>query len=105
MPPPHVSLPWPCAVYARKRPCEPYVFSHMCARRGVKRVPGDLRVDTLRRFDPLEGMQRARRAELVVLVAGDVAQAVCVENARSSHRPRFLYTGKSLVDLVYFFNN
>ena len=89
-----ISTPWPCAVYTKKRHFEPYVFSHMCARSVEKLVPGDLSVDSLRLFKPGEGMERAFHHDFLVLVAGDIAQGVCVENSRSSHRARFLYTGE-----------
>ena len=89
-----ISTPWPCAVYTKKRLFEPYVFSHMCARSVEKLVPGDLSVDSLRLFKPGEGMERAFHHDFLVLVAGDIAQGVCVENSRSSHRARFLYTGE-----------
>lgn len=86
-----INLPWPCAVYTKSR--DSYLFSHMCARTLGKSLPRDLSVDSLRRHRPGEVLDAALRSEFLVLVAGDVAQGVCVENAGAAGRPRFLYAG------------
>jgi hypothetical protein len=83
---------FPCVVYVRQG--REYVFSHHCAPASgpVKALPASLRVRDLMehaRQPPLLGI--LRRACFLLLVAGDTAQCVSVDNARGGMR--FLYRG------------
>lgn len=57
-----------------------------------KGLPDTLCAEDLRAYDPRHTLQRALRAPVVVLVAGDVAQTVSAEGERSA---RFLYAGNA----------
>lgn len=112
-------IPFPCAVYTRKRAAEPFVsrlfafalhvygmadpspqvFSHMCNRMLEKELPRSLCVDDLRDSRHSSWINRALRQPVLVLVAGDVAQTVGADwnEARRKQSPvvRFLYTGET----------
>lgn len=108
-------IPFPCAVYTRKRTAEPYVsslksmstnknvthaaqvFSHMCTRTLEKELPHSLSVNDIRASSHTTWTPRALRQPVLVLVAGDVAQPVGADwnEARQKKCPavRFLYAG------------
>jgi hypothetical protein len=84
----------PCAVYVREG--RHYRFSHCCRPRPPRKaIPGSLRVRDLQEYSrqpPL--LATLRKSCFLVLVAGDVAQCVSVDNAgEHAQRVRFLYRG------------
>ena len=84
----------PCAVYVREG--RQYQFSHCCSPRPPhKAIPGSLRVRDLQEYARQPALLTTlRKSCFLVLVAGDVAQCVSVDNAREhSQRVRFLYRG------------
>lgn len=97
----------PCLVYVKpsapahnERPApasSPYVFSHHHHPASVpKPIPASLRTRDLQdyaRHPP--ALAALRKACFLVLVTGDVAQCICVDNAAESPgaRTRFLYNG------------
>ena len=95
------SLPFPCAVYvktlSRRASCNSeYEFSHYCRTFIPKAFPQSLRVRDLQhsQTNPMAFHTLMRKACFLVLVAGDVAQCVSVENAQDSRqRTRFLFRG------------
>lgn len=91
---------WPCAVYVRdeaqRRGPPEYTFSHLCHGVGPRKpFPPSLRVRDLQEHARLPShLAVLRRACFLVLVAGDIAQCVSVENARDrSARIPVLYRG------------
>lgn len=91
---------WPCAVYVRdeaqRRGPPEYTFSHFSRGVGpLKPLPASLRVRDLQEHarNPSH-LSALRRACFLVLVAGDVAHCVSVENARDrAARIPVLYRG------------
>jgi hypothetical protein len=93
-------IAWPCAVYVRdeaqRRGPPEYTFSHFCHGVGPRKpLPASLRVRDLQEHARLPSHLTAlRRACFLVLVAGDVAHCVSVENARDrAARIPILYRG------------
>jgi hypothetical protein len=92
--------PFPCAVYCRTQDSQSneFVFSHFCHNSATKNYPRSLRVRDIQEYHDTAsargtGPSRSMlKTHFIVLVSGDVAQAVCVENAAGT-RPRFLYHG------------
>ncbi len=93
---------WPCAVYVRdeaqRHRCLPpeYTFSHYCRVVGPsKPLPASLRVRDLQEHARQPShLAVLRRACFLVLVAGDIAHCVSVENARDRDaRIPVLYRG------------
>lgn len=94
--PVHVS-PFPCAVYISDPRRNEFVYSHQCTNSVSKRLPQTLRVRDLQdhRLGVIQetgGATPMLKACFMVLVSGDVAQTISVENARTT-RSRFLYHG------------
>jgi len=84
----------PCAVYVREG--QRYRFSHYCRPQPPRKaLPGSLRVRDLQEYARQPPFLAAlRKACFLVLVAGDVAQCVSVDNAgEHAQRVRFLYRG------------
>ena len=84
-----MSVPFPCAVYERQRACDPFVFSHMAARRLRWEFPGTLNAEDVRGFGPRGVTQRAHDEAFLVLVGGDLGQQISLATIRK-HRQRFL---------------
>jgi len=92
--------PFPCAVYLKTPNSHrnEFVFSHLCSNSVVKYHPRSLRVRDIQEYwyKISEHETRASypmiRTHFVVLVSGDVAEAVSVENAKRP-RNRFLFQG------------
>lgn len=93
---PAVHVPVPCAVYVRERAGGGYAFSHQCEQSALKFFPASLRTADLRAHDPRQNWAALQRTCFLVLVAGDVAQAVCLANAGDRKaRCQFLYHGSA----------
>jgi len=88
-----VSVPFPCVVYRREKPGEPFQYSHHSQETFRKQLPWSLRVSDLRQFDPLENWRQLCRACFLVLVAGDVARRITLELRGDGHP--FLYNGSA----------
>jgi hypothetical protein len=88
-----VCVPFPCVVYRREKPGEPFEYSHHCQETFRKQLPRSLRVSDLRQFDPLENWRQLCRASFLVLVAGDVARRITLESPGNGHP--FLYNGST----------
>lgn len=92
--------PFPCAVYSRipNSHHSEFVFSHFCPNTVVKYHPRSLRVRDIQeyRYKIAEYETGAShpmlKTHFVVLVSGDVAEAISVENAKRP-RSRFLFQG------------
>lgn len=86
-------IPFPCVVYHREHPGGLYKFSHACSSSCFhKTFPVSLRVTDLLSHQPSLNWSNIRGACFLVLVAGDVAQAISV-SSHSERRTSFLYTG------------
>jgi hypothetical protein len=89
------AIPFPCVVYRRERPGGVYRFSHACPCSCFhKTFPSSLRVADLRSHQPSLNLSNLHSACFLVLVAGDVAQAISV-STHSETRTSFLYTGST----------
>lgn len=86
-----IPIPFPCAVYARATAGAEYEFQHFCRADVGKQFPATLRTRDLADYRPSANTARLLREPFVVLVAGDRAQCVSVENADDRDRTWFLY--------------
>jgi hypothetical protein len=86
------AVPFPCVVYRREGERGVYVFSHICSSWFHKAFPASLRVTDLRSHHSVNNWSTIRNTCFLILVAGDVAQGVCVSNHKD-RRASFLYTG------------
>ena len=85
------SVPFPCAVYARETTGADYEFRHFCASQVSKQLPQSLRTRDLAEYSAPANTTRLLREPFLVLVAGDRAQCVSVENAADRDCTWFLY--------------
>jgi len=84
-------VPFPCAVYARDTTGADYEFRHFCGSHASKQLPKSLRTRDLAEYSASANTARLLREPFLVLVAGDRAQCVSVENAADRDRTWFLY--------------
>ena len=84
-------VPFPCAVYARDTTGADYEFRHYCRSDVGKLLPQSLRTRDLGEYSPAANATRLLREPFLVLVAGDRAQCVSVENAADRDRTWFLF--------------
>jgi hypothetical protein len=84
-------VPFPCAVYARETTGAEYKFRHFCCSQVSKLLPRSLRTRDLAEYSLSANTARLLREPFLVLVAGDRAQCVSVENASDTDRTWFLY--------------
>ena len=86
------AIPFPCVVYRKDCAGGVYRFSPTCSTWFHKTFPSSLRVTDLRTHQPSQNWGNVRGACFMVLVAGDVAQAISV-STHLDRRTSFLYNG------------
>ena len=87
-------IPFPCVVYRRERAGGVYKFSHTCSTWFHKTFPATLRVKDMRAYHHSLNWANIRNTCFMVLVAGDVAQAISVSTHAEKRTP-FLYSGST----------
>lgn len=85
-------MDFPCAVYTRIHASQRYKFSHFCNHQVQKTVPDSLHASSLVSYFGSTRPTKLDHEFALVLVGGDVAQGVSLENMHhSERRQRFLY--------------
>lgn len=76
----HCPVVIPCVVYVKHRANSPYQFSHICdVNQFYKVLPSNLMLNTLSQYRPADILRSYLRHVVMVLVSGDTARCLTVD--------------------------